>query len=190
MRSKDIVVQQLGKETLVYDTAINKAYCLNETSTIIYNACNGTTTFDELKNRHNLTEDLIYFALDELKNQNLLQDENYSAAFAGMNRREVIRKVGMSSMLALPVITTLLAPKSVAAASCQANGQTCTFDNFTQSNCCSGLRCLGNCIACYASGDFYANGNDLASCNASPEKNLCCNTSGNATNNGTNCFCP
>lgn len=47
-RNKNIVVQLLNKETLIYDLIDNKAFCLNETSSIVFNACDGKTSFDEL----------------------------------------------------------------------------------------------------------------------------------------------
>jgi hypothetical protein len=48
-RTTDIVIQELGKEMLVYDLKTHKAYSLNETSSIIYRGGNGKTSFDELK---------------------------------------------------------------------------------------------------------------------------------------------
>lgn len=188
-RSKDIVVQNLDGETLIYDVSINKAYCLNKTAAIVYNACNESKTFAELTRKHKLTEDVIYFALDELREQNLLESPQYISSLAGMNRREAIRKVGLGSMLALPVITTLLAPKSAAAASCRT--QTCTFFEYRQSDCCNGSRCSlgGNCQDCLASGAIFAT-EGIVGCDADLEKNRCCDTSGTAVTDGTNCRCP
>ena len=48
-RNKDIVVQTLDKEVLIYDLNTHKAYNLNETSSIVYQACDGKTSFDGRK---------------------------------------------------------------------------------------------------------------------------------------------
>jgi hypothetical protein len=111
-----LIEQEADKELLVYDLQINRAYNLNETLKNIFTACDGKTSFEELRLRYKYTDDLIYFALKELNQNNLL--ENYqSVRFAGLPRREVIRRVGLATMAALPVIASLAAPKAIHAAS-------------------------------------------------------------------------
>lgn len=123
-RSTDIVVQEAGKELLIYDLKINKVYSLNETSKIIYQSCDGQTSFNELKAKHNLTDDLILLAINDLRRENLLEDmPGFSSNFNGLSRRETIKKVGLTTMIALPVITSLIAPKAVYARSCSGPGQ-------------------------------------------------------------------
>lgn len=63
LRTENLVVQNAGDEVLIYDLIIDKAYALNETSTIIYQACAGHMTFDELKNKYKFTDDLMLLAL-------------------------------------------------------------------------------------------------------------------------------
>lgn len=124
VRSENLVVQNLDDEILIYDLTINKAFCLNETSLIVYQACNGKTTFEELKAEYSLNDEIIFLALDELKRHNLLAVEtDYQSPFAGMTRREVIRKVGLASMIALPLISSVIAPSAIQAQSgCAAPG--------------------------------------------------------------------
>ncbi|MGI8467331.1 MAG: hypothetical protein ACR2N3_02655 [Pyrinomonadaceae bacterium] len=158
-RNENIVVQNLDKEVLIYDLITNKAFCLNETSAIVFNACDGKTSFDELKRKHKLTDDLIHFALGELRRENLIESSNDNH-FAGLSRREVIRRVGLASMVALPVISSLIAPKAANAASNNpallANGQVCLSNSQCQSNRCggSGLCCSSNDFqSCTFNGD-------------------------------------
>ena len=66
-RRANIVKQPTGKELLVYDLVINKAFCLNETSAIVYQACDGKTTFAELKRKFQLTDEIIFLTLELLK---------------------------------------------------------------------------------------------------------------------------
>ena len=115
-RTSDIIEREVGSELLIYDLRFNKAYNLNETSKIVYKAC-GEQTFEDLSRKHKFTNDLIYLTLDELAASNLIEDYQ-SDHFAGLSRREVIKKVGLATMAALPVIAGLTAPKAVQAASC------------------------------------------------------------------------
>lgn len=122
LRTNNIVVQNLDGEVLVYDLTINKAFCLNLTSTLIYQACGQNKSFAEIMCKYEFTEELIFYALDQFQKNNLLNSEiNYNASFEGLTRREVIRKIGLTSMVALPVISSLVAPSAINAAS----GATC-----------------------------------------------------------------
>lgn len=114
-RTSDIIEQAAGSELMIYDLRNDKAYTLNETSKIIYRAC-GVETVEEIKRRHKFTDDLIYFALDELAANNLI--ENYqNAHFGGISRREIIKRVGLATLVALPVIASIAAPAAANAAS-------------------------------------------------------------------------
>ncbi len=75
-RTSEIIFNELQDELLIYDLSINKAFCLNKTSAIIYKSCNGLTTFAEMNLKYSFTDDLIFFALDELKDANLLTQSN------------------------------------------------------------------------------------------------------------------
>lgn len=110
---------------LIYDLEINKAYVLNETSAIVFNACDGKITFANLNEKYNLTDDLIFFALEQFHKTNLLKkDSHFTSPFIGMSRREVIKKVGLSTMIALPMISSVIAPSAAMAqsVSCINNG--------------------------------------------------------------------
>lgn len=135
----NLVTRELDKELLIYNTLTNKAYTLNETSMIVFNACNGATTFDELKVKHQYSDEIIFLALDGLKKESLLADESYISPFAGTNRRDVIKKVGLASMIALPIICSLIAPAAVQAAS---SGSIATCQPCTQTSDCASGRCV------------------------------------------------
>ena len=115
-RNSELVVQELKGELLIYDLSRNEALCLNETSKIVYQACDGKQTFDELKKKHKLTDEVIYLALDKLQANGLLATQNIDY-FKGLTRREVIRKAGLAALIALPVIAALAAPTAAHAAS-------------------------------------------------------------------------
>lgn len=126
-KTDNIVVQNLENETLIYNLETNKVFCLNETSALVYQACNGQTNFEEIKNKHNLPDEIVFLALDLLKKENLLE-ESFISPLAGMKRREVIKKIGLTSMIALPIISSLMAPTAImAAASCGGTSAPGTF---------------------------------------------------------------
>lgn len=47
-RSENIIVQEIGDETLVYDVSSREAHCLNRTAAMVWRACDGTRTKREL----------------------------------------------------------------------------------------------------------------------------------------------
>ncbi|MEK7724630.1 MAG: hypothetical protein AAB336_09805 [Acidobacteriota bacterium] len=120
-RTQNFVVQETANELLVYDLITNKAFCLNETAAIVFNACDGKTSFAELNRKHNFTDELIFLTLDSLSKENLL-DENFSSPFDKMKRREIIKKIGLATMITLPIISSLVAPTAAAASSLCVSG--------------------------------------------------------------------
>jgi hypothetical protein len=139
-RREDIVVQELFGEVLIYDLKADKAFCLNKTSAMVWQHCDGTKFIGE-KTDASVSEELIWLALDQLKKENLLSDETEIVSnFKAMSRREAIRKAGLASMIALPVISSLVAPTAAAAQSeiCTPIGDVC--DGITP--CCSGGVCV------------------------------------------------
>ena len=123
-RKSNVVVQELEREVLIYDLNINKAFCLNQTSALVYEFCNGKNSVAEIseqmrvKLKTPVSEDFVWLTLEELTKNNLLEESaDYISPFTGMNRREVIRKVGLASMIALPVISSIIAPTAVNAQS-------------------------------------------------------------------------
>jgi len=131
-RSKDLVVQKAGNEVLVYDLSNDTAACLNETSALIWENCDGKKslleiqTLVEKKFGELVSEDFIKFAVDQLQKENLLDNkEELLTGFDGLSRREVIRRVGFTSMVALPIIASLTAPSAVFAQSSCNTGNAC-----------------------------------------------------------------
>lgn len=168
-RSRNIVVQTLGRETLIYDLDVNRAFNLNETLSVVFRHCDGKTSVADLQRRYKYTDDLIHFALGELKAHDLLEDYNGNH-FVGLSRREAIRKVGLGTMFAVPVIAGLVAPHAVTASSAGCAGG-CNLPNAT-ATCVAGNTC-----------QITACNQGFADCNNSPNDG--CET--NLNNNVNNC---
>lgn len=123
-RDLNIVVQELEKEILIYDLRINKACCLNETSALIWKSCDGRKSVSEIsrliseKIKLTVPEDLVWLAIDNFKKENLLENGwELETGFSSLSRREVIRKIGFATMIALPFVSSVIAPTGAAAAS-------------------------------------------------------------------------
>lgn len=181
-RQANLVVQELEGETLIYDLKINKAYCLNETSAMVWQLCNGKNSIAEisqiLSRKHNqpIIEDIVWLALDGFKKDDLLeQDEQFEINFNGFNRRQIIKKVGLASMVMLPVISSVVSPTAANAASLAPLRASCSSPSQCASGNCTNL---GRSICCIP-GSKGASGFNWC-CTDTPDCNISC-CSGTAT---------
>ena len=123
-RKSGLVVQEVPDELLVYDLESNKAHCLNQSAAMVWRSCNGDNSVAEIAKLvteqagSGVTEDFVWLAIDQLSENNLLERE-VSVDLKGLSRREALKKIGMASVIAVPIIASLVAPKSaLASASC------------------------------------------------------------------------
>lgn len=120
-RKSGLVVQESADELLVYDLETDRAHSLNETAASIWRSCDGSMSareIAELPGNENLSEEIVWLAIDQLSEKDLL-DSKVETKYTGQSRREAIRKIGLATFAALPVIASLAAPSSVlASASC------------------------------------------------------------------------
>jgi hypothetical protein len=154
-RTKNIILQEFADEVLIYDLEINRAYCLNQTSAAVWYQCNGNQTVAEIsqtlsrKLKTNVSEEIVWLAISQFKTDKLLENKELITPFDGLTRREVVKRIGFASMVALPIIASVAAPSSVQAQSAVCDctsagpnsrppGCTCTMDV----ECCSNI-CIG-----------------------------------------------
>lgn len=124
-RQSGIVVQEMPGEVLIYDTKTNKAHCLNETAAAVWRRCDGNTKVEdlalELGSGHSglqVPAELIFLAVDQLSDKGLLETK-LEGSVRSESRRDALKKIGMTAVVALPIIASLAAPKSaLAATSC------------------------------------------------------------------------
>ena len=142
-RKEDLVVQKTADEVLVYDLKTNKAVCLNETSALIWENCNGKNSLQDLSAIINkefgepVNDDFIKLAIEQLKKENLIENSNdLIIDFKGISRRKIIKKVGFMSLVALPLVFSINVPKAYAQGSLLAFGEPCTASTQCQSGCC------------------------------------------------------
>lgn len=142
-RKDDLVIQEVAGEILVYDLRTNKAICLNQTSALVWQNCDGNkNTFEiaedmEKKLGNPVKEDLVWFAVKQLEKEKLLDNEvKIDNRFEGLSRREVVKKIGFSALIAVPVIASLTTPVSAGANTCTGMcGQTLACPTVTTCMC-------------------------------------------------------
>ncbi len=122
-RQEGLVIQEMPDEILVFDMETNKAHCLNKTAAFVWKACDGKNSVADItklfgsKSDSAVEENLVWLAIDQLNDNNLLAKE-LKADFNGQSRREVIKKIGMAAVIALPIVASLVAPTAALAVVC------------------------------------------------------------------------
>lgn len=207
-RFEDIVVQELKDEILVCDTKYNQVFCLNQTAGEVWKLCDGKKNYREIakelskKMKVDFTEELVLFTLGELSKQNLLVNQiNTNDLFGEFSRREVIKKIGLTSMVAIPLISSVVMPQAMHAASscnndtdcgagecCDTTTNTCNTTGSFGCVCSGGGDCLNFCCTTNIG---VCNDPPTATCGGGvdcPAPYICCvnPTTGPA---GSNCSC-
>ncbi len=152
-RVENLVVQELSDELLVYNLQTNKAFNLNHTSALIWQNCDGKKDISEIAKtlektlNQNVPDELVWLALDSLKKEGLVNYDETSDT-KGLNRREVVKRIGFASMIALPMISSLVAPSAVNAQSGvpAAICQICIKKSDGLAACTQCLNALGTCF--------------------------------------------
>lgn len=173
-RNKDVVVQELGDEVLIYDLIMNKAYCLNETAKLVFDLCDGCRNVTEIsqmmsqKLKTSVHEDLIELTINDLRKNKLLEESMPPVSLlTGATRREMIKRVGLASMIALPMISSVVAPTAATAASgtpCLAPGTMVTLPPQPTGNECLILGLADSMQCCFGSYDNLTYSNTTQAC--------------------------
>ncbi len=145
-RSEALVTAEAGDELIVYDLTRHRAHCLNRGAAFVWSVCDGRRTIDEIAERavtalqSEVDGEWVTLALKQLDEAQLLAGRyGYKT---GISRRELVRRLGLGAAVAIPLVSSILAPTPVAAASCLSSGAICS----ASAQCCSGL-CSGTICA-------------------------------------------
>ena len=151
IRVRDIVVQKSGRETLIYDMLRNKAFCLNEISSLVYELCDGSRTSRQISGelgahlKTPIGEEFVGLALSQMAEHGLIKGETFEDASV-VSRRKVIKKLGVTSLIVLPSISLIIAPKAIAAQSCLADGTSIPIPFPNPSTQPDAAPCTANCF--------------------------------------------
>jgi hypothetical protein len=148
-RSEGLVVQELSNEVLVYDLERDKAHCLNQTAALVWKHCDGKNSVSEIaqilakESGLPVEQEVVWLALDQLGKAQLLPDKVTKMPDNLRNsRRALLKKIGLATAIALPAVTSILAPAAYAQASCVGIGAGCLPPpSPPATTCCPGLTC-------------------------------------------------
>lgn len=146
-RTEDLVIQEAGGETLIYDLTTDNAHCLNPTAALIWDRCDGVRSADDIKVDIERTfgasvdSGFVPLAIEMLSEKGLLVGTDPRPG-PRESRRTMLRKIGLASAVALPVIASIVAPTSVlASVSCACVNP---GDCLSQTSCRSSNNCNGS----------------------------------------------
>jgi hypothetical protein len=147
-RKDELIIQEVEGETLVYDTKSHRAHCLNRTSALVWQHCDGKRTADEIalrveeEMRTPVSSEIIWLAVEQLEKRGLLERPvEHAYGSRRMSRRELARRLGIATALMLPFIASIKAPAAIQAVSCGGGGALCGAG---LPLCCNpGFACVG-----------------------------------------------
>jgi hypothetical protein len=111
-----ISIQQIGAETLLYDERSHRAFCLNETSSILWRLADGTRTVDQLSAQATaelgapVGRELVLYALQQLHSDGLMVLGASLEAASAISRRELLQRLGTGGAILLPLIVAIAMP--------------------------------------------------------------------------------
>jgi len=152
-RREQLVVTELGEELLIYDLRAHRAHCLNRTAALVWQHCNGRRDIPALAQTLTrvlpfaVDEDMIRLALRQLSRRKLLSGPPGPALIpengaTQISRRAMMRRLGIAAAVALPLVTSIVAPTPAEAQSL------CNAANCPPPSCCVGGICMdvpGDC---------------------------------------------
>lgn len=150
-RKSQLITKEVAREILVYDLNRDEAHCLNSTAARVWAHCDGVTTVREMKLlladelQAPVADEVVWLALEQLRKARLLTEPLLHEPLANfaqveqMSRRALVRRLGVAAAVTVPLVTSIVAPRAAAAASCLPASSPCTAD----AQCCSG-GCVNN----------------------------------------------
>ena len=148
-RTNELLVEDFGKEVLLYDTRNHRAHRLNESAYAIWKQCDGKHSIADLARdiyqalSPTESETLIQMGLERLRRRGLLEDATGLQGF-DLSRRQLLRRLVIGAAaagLAAPTIASMVAPTPASAFSGLPSGSPCT----TSMQCTSGFCNMGIC---------------------------------------------
>jgi len=115
-----ITIREIAAEILIYDQRTHTVWCLNPSSACIWRLCDGQNTVKGIAARAAkqlgaaVDEELVLFALEELREKDLLEGGSVEALPRGASRREMIGKIGLAAAVLMPLVATITAPPALA----------------------------------------------------------------------------
>jgi hypothetical protein len=142
----DCLSREFGDEVLVYDLQRDVGHCLNSTAAATWKLCDGSHSPSQIARTlsrqlsQQVEESVVLLALDQLADVHLLVEPH--VPLQRTSRRAAIRRMGIAAAIALPLVTSIVAPTPAQAVSCFHNLHACTANV----QCCSNLCVANACV--------------------------------------------
>jgi hypothetical protein len=136
--------EDAGEEVLVYDPERHRVHCLNNTAVQVWHLCSGARTVSQISAELDVGIDSASRELVARQAVAQLADlgviETAGDLTPRMSRRELVRRIGIGAVAALPLVTSMIAPTPASAANsfCVTNNGSCAAGG---SRCCTNLVC-------------------------------------------------
>jgi hypothetical protein len=147
-RQEGLIIKELHDEMLVYDRTRHKAHCLNHTAAAIWRHCDGRSPISDIARRTGkdlgspVNNEFVWIALKQLAVSELLEETiELPVGIRNLSRRQMM-KLGLGAALAVPLVISIIAPRTVEAGSCKPSGQSCV----ASAQCCSLVCNMGICV--------------------------------------------
>jgi hypothetical protein len=154
-RTRDLIVQELPDELMIYNAGDKKVSCLNRTVASVWRHCDGERTIAQLSRcvsaelGTRFDEAAVWYALRQLDRRELLDAPiNVPGDVRKMTRREAVRALGLAAV-AIPLVTSMVVPPSTQAQSgggggaCPAGQTPCT--TAADCNAANNEDCVSGC---------------------------------------------
>jgi hypothetical protein len=135
----ECLARELSDEVLVYDLQRDAGHCLNSTAGATWKLCDGNHSPSQIAKTLSrqfsaqVDESVVLLALDQLAEAHLLVEPVVHAK--RLSRRVALRRIGIAAAIALPLVTSIVAPTPAQAASCLHGGAPCV----SNAQCCSNV---------------------------------------------------
>jgi len=143
-REAGLIVQEMTGEVLIYDQERQKAHCLNQTAALVWRYSDGKTTVAQMARllekemQMPVAEGLIWMALEQLGKAHLMNERVARLTpRPELSRRQLMKRVGLGAAVALPLVSSIVAPRAVQAATLLPPGACCTSPGVCGSGVCS-----------------------------------------------------
>ncbi|HEX7140820.1 MAG TPA: PqqD family protein [Vicinamibacterales bacterium] len=148
-RRSELLVVHMADETLVYDKRNDRSHCLNRVAAAVWEHCDGRATAEDiaalLSDQFGIPSkvDVVHLAIRDLDRAGLLDPRVDRQEVRGVSRRELGRRLAraVGVAVALPLISSIVAPTPAMAASCSPKFGACGAVG--DPPCCTGCHCAG-----------------------------------------------
>ncbi len=115
-RQKDLIIEEVADEMLVYDLDTDRAHFLDRMSALIWKHCDGENSAGDIAEllaselNSPVAVEVVTVGLAELARHDLLEHQATEIPTPKVSRRRLIQNLGLSAAISLPLIMSITAP--------------------------------------------------------------------------------